>query len=602
MRLYRKGCDRMGGDCKETQPRPFWVINPIILKYSKKYILGTNHNSIELFFWLCNMRIYIDGFVDRNLSGTTIYNKKIYQLEQISAGDSIILTQDINVPLSLAAAICYDPIIINPEINKTDVYIYGAGMVGKKLLAYLNAHGIEVRGFMDSDQTKTSFDVMGKRIYGREFLISLDPEAAVIEAGKYYQEIDSIICGLNKAVHRYFCKSMNEEYVDAIWVDDNISFDGVKFIDGDFCKKKIYLCGKNHALAVKYLEIFKLLDIEDIHIAKWAETVAGQEVCCIEDALLEENAVIVFCETINKDDLKRLHELGLERGKDFCEIRCNIWEKCQGIQMLDINLAFTREMSGEYPGLAVFGANRRDDYKIAILGGSTATSGYYRFKSWPEILYERYCGDNMTVINGAVESYTSAQELIKLMRDIVCLKPDLVLVYDGNNDVIRDESRSIFEIPYMKTIMEYASGKVEIKENENGSRKLFCGVSPAENAVEAWLHNIEYMHAICEQDKIKFVSFMQPMLFSKTVMSSKREEVVKKKWSFLFSRCNGDKMELQTRVFREKASEICRTHDYIYDLSHIFDGEDVYIDHCHVFEHGNEIIAREIYNIIKELM
>lgn len=75
-----------------------------------------------------------------------------------------------------------------------------------------------------------------------------------------------------------------------------------------------------------------------------------------------------------------------------------------------------------------------------------------------------------------------------------------------------------------------------------------------------------------------------------------------KKWSFLFSRCNGDKMELQTRVFREKASEICRTHDYIYDLSHIFDGEDVYIDHCHVFEHGNEIIAREIYNIIKELM
>ena len=115
----------MGGDCKETQPRPFWVINPIILKYSQKYILGTNHNSIELFFWLCNMRIYIDGFVDRNLSGTTIYNKKIYQLEQISAGDSIILTQDINVPLSLAAAICYDPIIINPEINKTDVYIYG---------------------------------------------------------------------------------------------------------------------------------------------------------------------------------------------------------------------------------------------------------------------------------------------------------------------------------------------------------------------------------------------------------------------------------------------------------------------------------------------
>lgn len=522
----------MGADCKGTQSRPFWVINPIILKYSRKYILGTNQNSIELFFRFCNMHVYIDGFVDGNLAGTTLYNKKIYQLEQITVGDSIVLIPDTNISFSSTIAICDEPIIINPEINKLDIYIYGAGMVGKKLLKYLNAHGIEVRGFMDSDQTKTNFDVMGKRIYGSELLKTLDSETAVIEAGKYYQEIDSTICRLNKAVHRYFCENMNEKYADAIWIDDNISFEGVIFFDGEFCKKKILLCGQDHDLTVKYLEVFRLLDIEDIHIAKWAETVASQEVCCIEDALLEENAIIVFCEPINKKNLKRLHELGLERGKDFCEIRCNIWEKCQGVQMLDINLAFTREMSGDYPGMAVFGANRRGDYKIAILGGSTATSGYYRFKSWPEILHEKYCKDNVTVINGAVESYTSAQELIKLMRDIVCLKPDLVIVYDGNNDVIRDESRSIFEIPYMKTIMEYANGKMEISENE--SHKLFCGVPPAENAVEAWLRNIEYMHAICEQDKIKFVSFMQPILFSKIGISSKREKVVKKSGVFFF--------------------------------------------------------------------
>lgn len=590
----------MGAECIGTQPRPFWVINPIILKYSRKYILGTNQNSIELFFRFCNMRIYVDGFVDGNLAGTTLYNKNIYRLEQITVGDSIVLIPDKNVSFPSMIAICDDPIIINPEINKLDIYIYGAGMVGKKLLKYLNAHGIEVRGFMDSDQTKTNSDIMGKRIYGSEFLKTLDLEAAVIEAGKYYQEIDSIIYGLNKAVHRYFCGSMNEKYADAIWIDDNISFEGVKFFDGDFCKKKILLCGQDHDLTVKYLEVFKLLDIADIHMAKWAEAVASQEVSCIEDALLEENVIIVFCEPINKENLKRLHELGLERGKDFCEIRCNIWEKCQGVQMLDINLAFTREMSGDYPGLAVFGTNQRNDYKIAILGGSTATSGYYRFKSWPEILHEKYCKDNVTVINGAVESYTSAQELIKLMRDIVCLKPDLVIVYDGNNDVIRDESHSIFEIPYMKTIMEHADGKMGI--NENGSHKLFCGVPPTENAVEAWLHNIEYMHAICEQDKIKFISFMQPMLFTKTVMSSKREEVLKKKWSFLFSKCSGDKMEQQAIAFRENAPEICLTHDYIYDLSHIFDNDDVYIDHCHVFEHGNEIIAQEIYKVIKNIM
>ena len=39
--------------------------------------------------------------------------------------------------------------------------------------------------------------------------------------------------------------------------------------------------------------------------------------------------------------------------------------------------------------------------------------------------------------------------------------------------------------------------------------------------------------------------------------------------------------------------------DYIYDLSHIFDGEnDIYMDVCHVWQKGNQIIAQEIEKII----
>lgn len=585
----------MESDCKYVQPEPIWVINPMVLKYSKRYILGLDHAAIRLFFRLCSMRIYVDGFIDDSLEGMTIYNKKIYKMEDISDCDSVLLVSAITEEHQLTIAVCDKPVIINPKIINSEVYIYGAGYIGRNVLECLCEIGVNVKGFIDSDNTKMNSTILDKVVYKRDIIESMNKGVSIIEAGKYYREIDSIVYELNKTVHRFFCSSKYEGFENAIWVDSNVLFEGVIFFDEEFCKKKIYLCGEDYDLVYKYWEIFKILDFKDVQIAKWAYEVSDQNVCCIEDTLLENNCIVVFCEPISNENLERLYDLGLQRGKDFCDIRCNIWEKYQGIQMLDTNLAYTREMSGSYPGVAVFGNNRKEDYKIAILGGSTSTSGYYWFKSWPEILYEKYCGNNVTVINGAVEGYTSAQELMKLMRDIVGLKPDLVIVYDGNNDVTREETLNIFEIAYMKTIMEHASNKLDMQERKHN---LFCGIPPREDVVDIWLKNIEYMSAVCKLNNINFIAFMQPMLFTKTEMCSKREEIVKRKWDFSLS-IYGEKTTSQMREFRKRAPVICRMHDYIYDLSNIFDDKDVYMDHCHVFENGNEIIADEIYKVIR---
>ena len=54
--------------------------------------------------------------------------------------------------------------------------------------------------------------------------------------------------------------------------------------------------------------------------------------------------------------------------------------------------------------------------------------------------------------------------------------------------------------------------------------------------------------------------------------------------------------------FREHIRERESLPEYIYDLSHIFDGKDVYIDDTgHVWETGNRIIAEEIKKIILPL-
>ncbi len=594
----------------KKQPEPAWITNPIISEYSKRYIWGTSQDSLRLFFRLCNMRIYVDGFIDDNLKDMTIYHKKIYSIEDISICDSLLFISDLEKVYPVGITICNNPLIINPQIQCSNIYIYGAGYAGRKLESLLDENNIQIKGFIDSDPKKEAVSVSGKKVFGKDIVKLLGEETSIIEAGKYYQEIDAIIDELNRSVNRYYYMDTIMERDDKVWVVPGKSFDGIKFFDESFPDRSIYLCGEDDQLVQNYFILFKIFDYKDICIAKWAEECQDIKngVCCIEDALLEKS-FLVFCDAITARDSEKLYELGMERGRDFCDVRCNTWEKYNGIQMLDVNLGYTRRMQshlcvgnyaeyGNFPGIAVFGNTINDSYKIAVLGGSTSTSGYYWFHSWPEILYETYCGNGVTIFNGAVEGYTSSQELIKLIRDVISLEPDLVVVYDGNNDIARDEAHSIFEIPYMKTVMKYASGQINSMV-KGKKQEIFCGVSSSENVIDAWLKNIEYMHAVCEINNIRFKSFMQPMLFSKPKETSSQERIVRKKWELCLS-AYGGKVERQMKEFRDRASEICKTHEYIHDLSHIFDEADVYMDHCHVFEDGNKIIAEEIYKVIKQ--
>lgn len=590
---------------------PLLVINPMAEEYSKKYIIGTDEHSLKLFFKLCSLRIYIDGFIDNELQGKTIYHKRIYGIEDISVTDSILLTETPKKNILSKIAVCDEVIVLNPKINWSDAYIYGAGYVGTKLLSYLQGKNITVRGFIDSDETKIGSTILGVKVYSKSVIATLCSGASVIEAGKYYQEIDMVVCQLNKNVDRFFYTDIYAEIGmlrdNTIWIDANVFFDGVIFLDKGFDNRKIFLCGMDYKIINKYFEVFKLLDFANICMAKWEESISeNEEMDCIEDALLEDDFLIVYCcAMIDDENLSRLCNLGLERGRDFCDIRCDLWERQQylhspnfkGIQMLDINLAYTRDMGSEYPGISILGENRISDYKIAVLGGSTSTSGYFWIKSWPEFLYEKYYGKDITIFNGAVEGYTSAQELIKLMRDIVCLKPDLLIVYDGYNDVAAKpafpDMPNPFAIPYMKTIMEYANRRLGDAEKY----KIFCGMPSSKSAIEDWLKNIEYMHAVCEVNDIKFFSFIQPLFYSKPDLVLKEDIILNKKWDFHFG--DSEVVKTPVRELRECAKEISKTHEYIYDLSHIFDDEEVYLDQCHVFENGNQIIASEIYRHIQ---
>ncbi len=307
--------------------------------------------------------------------------------------------------------------------------------------------------------------------------------------------------------------------------------------------------------------------------------------------------------------------LGFQEVKDYMWIEAPfLFYNLSRQQMVDLNLGYVYLMDGsKYPGVKILGRNGDDDYKIAVLGGSTTDAEYSPVPSWVDFLYKKCEGHNVTIYNGGADGYSSTMELIKLLRDILLLKPDMVIVYDGVNDPASNDGYS-YDIEYLRKILSFALTKQSKKgvpcndiemwgqswnrEAVQNVCQINVGCLDERESFDTWLSNIEIMHAIAQNRGIKFFSFLQPMLLSK-----KEEFLTLKEKSWI----HAASIYMREEVFKAKREcrrlmeerHIADTHEYMYDLSYIFDDVDVYFDECHVYEEGNHIIADKIWEIIE---
>ncbi len=103
----------------------------------------------------------------------------------------------------------------------------------------------------------------------------------------------------------------------------------------------------------------------------------------------------------------------------------------------DVTLSFNR-IRDKIEGFELYGdADNPNALKIVALGGSTTESTLHYIKGWVQYFTEYLRQNNISAVVycGGVCAYTSSQELLKLIRDVIPLKPDIVLSYSGNNDL-----------------------------------------------------------------------------------------------------------------------------------------------------------------------
>jgi len=74
-------------------------------------------------------------------------------------------------------------------------------------------------------------------------------------------------------------------------------------------------------------------------------------------------------------------------------------------------------------------------FRIALLGGSTTfATGVSDKDSWPALLQQRL-GSDYAVYNYGIAGYSTAENIIQMALQVPEIKPDLVVFYEGWNDI-----------------------------------------------------------------------------------------------------------------------------------------------------------------------
>lgn len=228
----------------------------------------------------------------------------------------------------------------------------------------------------------------------------------------------------------------------------------------------------------------------------------------------------------------------------------------------------------------------REVLSIVTLGGSTTDPYNGNIKSWPELLWEKLnkMGIPCRVINGGVCSYTVTQEWVKLYRDVLTLKPDLVISYSGVNDFLQEgyyEDGHYFALKYMvKNIVTALNNKQIRNDMQIGNVISECalGLECEGDVSDHWIKCQRLMKCVCSEFNIKYIGFLQP--YNENDVNVNAD--MKKKY---------DKAISLVKELNE---------NWLTDMTSVFDGKkDLFWDRCHVYEKGNELISQ---TILKEVI
>jgi lysophospholipase L1-like esterase len=275
------------------------------------------------------------------------------------------------------------------------------------------------------------------------------------------------------------------------------------------------------------------------------------------------------------------------------------------------------------------------EFRVIVLGGSAVFYGSPLANTIPgqlERLFHEDGARRLRVYNFGVLGYKSGEELALLLHTVTDYSPDLVIAYDGANDIHEPyfydprpgypynfpsleeglrrmryplswtsiasalRKSQLFRTFFEKRLVEQILNMGELR------RESGYGTGPWEEAViSAYLGNIDRMCSVAAGFGFKLEVFLQPIVHLKTPLLG-----VEKPWEAFggdpfrqyilrqYARARSGFVDLQAA---HSADDRCRFHDV--SLAFTDHAQERYWDYVHVNNDGNRHIATAIYADLK---
>ncbi len=556
------------------------ILYALAEKYEGKkiFIYGIGFHAMSAFAELSYCGIDITGFVNTNKAyeqhtGKYIMSRRIVEKNELVSSESIIV-----VPREISKAeiqkalygICVLEIdeLLAPDyrLRNRKVIIYGIGMRGDEIYDLLESNGINPVAACVSGKKQDVWK--GLPVYSIDEL-ETSPDMAFVIATKIPKYRDEMLGKLKD------CDV--EKYVDLfLTYNDMVSGDMYQIVDKVSGEgKNIFLYGNDDELS-QFIE--KILNRYGVYINGriYENANPGKGIESIYELIYKEldNIAVIVAEwdsAKSKAVCDQLGEIGFYIQKhNYTSIYPKAIRHKKGFQvMTDCLLGHSPYADERFPGYIVYGDAKKDDLKIMILGGSTSTDGFYNSVGWPYFFWEKLQRQKkVTVYNGAMMGHDVVQELLKLLRDIAYIRPDVVISMGGLNNV--NKKKNTENQFCIKDIMEWITTMAP-------KERYISGVKGDECTYEFWHRNLKVMKAVVESYGAKFFGFLQPMNVAKENPS-------------LFDIMTTGEDNGDFWVFRECAG---KESDPAYrNLINLFDQEtEMYIDYCHYSEKANNMLA-----------
>ena len=252
-----------------------------------------------------------------------------------------------------------------------------------------------------------------------------------------------------------------------------------------------------------------------------------------------------------------------------------------------------------------------ENYKIFVVGGSTIFgTGVYDDETIPYILDNKFLkNDKIEVINAGIPSINSNEELFHIKNTIFQLNPDLIIIYDGNNEISFDNTvfkindsdekeigfsdfQEFFRTPVIvyRYIMIPISNSVETSDIVLEDLDSF-NKEKSDEISEKWVSNMQEFCNFTKTNKIESIVILQPSLIHGEKKLSEFEKTIELEDYELYKK-TFSKMQKNISKFNECTLSV--------DFSNIFRdvSDGIYFDHVHLNKIGNEIVAEKIYDLI----